>query len=61
MENYVPVLILNTFSEIFERYIRDSLIPFINKCLLEFVAAYRKSYSVSHVFIRLVEITGKNN
>ena len=59
MENYMPVLILNTFSEICERYIRNSLISFINKCLLEFVAAFRKSYIVSHVFIWLGEITGK--
>ena len=46
---------MNTFSKIYERYIHDSLIPYINKCLSEFVAAYRKSYSSSHVLIRLVE------
>ena len=39
----------------YEIYIHDSLIPDINKCLSEFVAAYRKSYSSSHVLIRLVE------
>ena len=55
IENYRPVSILNTFSKIYERYIHDSLIPYINKCLSEFVAAYRKSYSSSHVLIRLVE------
>ena len=46
---------MNTFSKIYERYIHDSLIPFINKCLSEFVAAYRKSYSSSYVYIRLAE------
>ena len=55
IENYRSVSILNTFSKIYERYIDDSLIPYINKCLSEFVAAYRKSYSSSHVLIRLVE------
>ena len=55
IENYRPVSMLNTFSKIYERYIHDSLIPYINKCLSEFVAAYRKSYSSSHVLIRLVE------
>ena len=54
-ENYRPVSILNTFSKICERYIHHSLIPYINKCFSEFVAAYRKSYSSSHVLIRLVE------
>ena len=39
IESYRPVSILNTFSKIYERYIHDSLIPYINKCLSEFVAA----------------------
>ena len=46
---------MNTFSKIYERYIHNSVIPYINKCLSEFVAAYRKRYSSSHVLIRLVE------
>ena len=44
IENYRPVTILNAFSKFFERYIHDSLIPYINKCLSEFVAVYRKPY-----------------
>ena len=55
IENYRPVSVLNTFSKIYERYIHNSLIPYINKCLSEFVAAYRKCYSSSYVLIRLVE------
>ena len=55
IENYRPVSILNTFSKIYERYIHDSITPFIDKCLSEFIAAYRKSYSSSHVLIRLIE------
>ena len=55
IENYRPVSVLNIFSKIYERYIHNSLIPYINKCLSEFVAAYRKCYSSSHVLIKLVE------
>ena len=54
-ENYKPVSVLNTFSKVYERYIHNSLIPYINKCLSEFVAAYRKCYRSSHALIRLVE------
>ena len=42
---------MNTSSKIYERYIHNSLIPYISKCLSEFVAAYRKCYSSSHVLI----------
>ena len=54
-ENYRPISILNTFSKICERDIHHSLFLYINKCLSEFVATDRKSYSPSHVLIRLVE------
>ena len=53
--NYRPVSIFNNFSKIYERNIHDSLIPYINKCFPEFVAAYGKCYSSIHVLIRLVE------
>ena len=46
---------MNIFSKIYERNIHDSLIPYINKCFSEFVAAYGKCYSSIHVLIRLVE------
>ena len=48
VKNYRPASILNTFSKIYERYIQDNLIPYINKSLSEFAAAYRKSYHSSH-------------
>ena len=44
IENYRPVLVIH-----------NSLIPYINKCLSEFVAVYRKFYSSSHILIRLVQ------
>ena len=59
IENYRPVSILSTFFKIYERYIHDTLIPYINKCLSEFVSAYRKSHNSSHVLIRLVEHSKK--
>ena len=55
IEYYGPVSILYTFSKIYGRYIHNSLIPYIKKCLSDFAADYRKSYSSSHVLIRLVE------
>ena len=53
IENYRPVSVLNTFSKMYERYIHNSLIPYINKCLSDFLAAYRKCYSSSHVLIKI--------
>ena len=53
--NYRPVSILNTFSKIFEKILKDQLSPFLDKTLSIFIAAYRKAYSTQHVLIRLVE------
>ena len=55
IEYYGPVSILNTFSKIYERYIHNSLIPYIKKCLSDFAADYRKSYSSGYILIRLIE------
>ena len=55
LENYRPVSILNTFSKIYERYIHNSLTPFVNNFLSVFISAYRKTYSSNHVLIRLIE------
>ena len=43
IENYRPVSILNTFSKIFERYIHNSLTPFVDNFLSVFISAYRKT------------------
>ena len=45
-------MILNTFLKILKDI---STILYISKCLSEFVATYRKSYSSSYFLIRLVE------
>ena len=55
IENYRPVSILNAFSKIYERYIHNTLTPYVNNFLSIFIAAYRKAYSSNHVLIRLIE------
>ena len=55
VENYRPVSILNAFSKIYERYIHNSLIPFVDSFLSVFISAYRQTYSSNHVLIRLIE------
>ena len=45
LENYRPILLLNVFSKIYERYIYNSIKPFVNNLLSIFISAYRKSYS----------------
>ena len=55
IENYRPVSILNAFSKVYERYIHNSLTPFVDTFLSQFISAYRKTYSSSHVLIRLIE------
>ena len=44
-ENYRPVSILNAFSKMYERYIHNSLIPFVDNFLSVFISAYRQTYS----------------
>ena len=53
--NYRPVSVLNTFSKIFEKILKEQLSPFLDKTLSIFIAAYRTAYSTQHVLIKLVE------
>ena len=53
--NYRPISILSVFSKIYERFIQEVLTPFIDNLLSKFISAYRKTYSSSHVLIRLIE------
>ena len=39
----------------YERYIHNSLIPFVDNFLSVFISAYRQTYSSNHVLIRLIE------
>ena len=53
--NYRPVSILNTFSKIFDKILKEQLSPFLDKTLSIFIAAYRTAYNTQHVLIKLLE------
>ena len=53
--NFRPVSILNVFSKIYEKILKNQLIPFLDETLSQFIAAYRKSYGTQHVLIRMIE------
>ena len=55
LENYRPVSLLNGFSKIYERYLHEKLMVYLDDIISKFVSAYRKTYSSSHVLIRLIE------
>ena len=54
-KNYRPVSVLNAFSKIYEKIIKDQLIPHLDLCLSKFTAAYRQQYNTQHVLIRMIE------
>ena len=43
--NYRPVSILNVFSKIYEKVIKNQLVFYFDKYFSPFISAYRKSYS----------------
>ena len=53
--NYRPVSILNTFSKIYEKEIKNQLVSFFDKYLSFFISAYKKNYSTQQVLILLFE------
>ena len=53
--NYKPVSILNAFSKIYEKVIKNQLASYLDKYFSPFISAYRKSYSTQQVLIRLLE------
>ena len=55
ISNFRPVSILNTFSKIYEKVIKDQLVSESDKYLSPFISAYRKGYSTQHVLKRLEE------
>ena len=55
VKNYRPVSLLNGFSKVYERFLHDSLSKFTDQIFSKFISAYRKSYSSSHVLMRLIK------
>ena len=55
IKNYRPVSILNCFSKIYENFLNEQLLPFVNRSLSELMSAYRSEYSTNHALIRLIE------
>ena len=55
ISNIRSVSILNTFSKIYEKVIKDQLVSRLGKYLSPFISAYQKGYSTQHVLTRLVE------
>ena len=53
VKNYRPVSLLNISSKIHERFLHENLANYVNCFVSKFISAYRKSYSSSHVLIRL--------
>ena len=50
-----PVSVLNTFSKIYEKVMKQQLIVYLDTTLSVFIGAYRKAYGTQHVLIRLLE------
>ena len=55
MQNYRPVSVLSSRSNILEKIIHRQLLPFLDNIVDPRMAAYCKGYSCQHVCLRLVE------
>ena len=55
MSNFRPVSVLNTFSKIYERVIKDQIVRGMEKYFSPFLSAYRKNYSSQNILISLTE------
>ena len=53
--NFQPVSVLNKFSKIYEKIVKDFLINKMEHHFSSFISANRKSFSTDHVLIRLLE------
>ena len=55
IKSYRPVSILNCFSKIYEKFLNEQLLPFVNRSISKLMSAYRSGYSTNHVLIRIIE------
>ena len=55
ISNFRPVSVLNTFSKIYERVIKDQIVRGMEKYFSPFLSAYRKNYSSQNILISLTE------
>ena len=53
--NYRPISVLNVFSKVFERFLLNQMVPYLDNVLSTYLFAYRKGYSCQHVLLRLIE------
>ena len=53
--NYRPISVLNVLSKVFERFLLNQMLLFIENVTSSILCAYRSKYSTQHVFLRLIE------
>ena len=50
-----PVSVLTIFSKVFERFVLNSMLEYVNRILSDHISAYRKGYSCQDVLLKLTE------
>ena len=55
-KNYRPISVLDVFSKIFERFLSDQMVSYLNGILSVFISEYGKNYSCQHVLLGIIEM-----
>ena len=53
--NFRPVSVLNTFSKVYEKVLKQQLTQHLDDTLSVLIAAYRRAHGTHHVLIRMIE------